>query len=274
MILVALTFDTLRVTGPDRQSWLNGLLTCNLAASKVGDAVLGLSVQKSGKIESEVIVLLGAEDILLGVAAGTGEPLREKLDKHLIMEDAEISLVTPGPAWTLAIGDGAPALLESERAAGPRGGLYSRAGLDVAALVSSEPRKDVANEKEWASFRVLHGIAERGVDYGAENYPQEAALERDAVSFEKGCYLGQEAVFMLEKRGHVQKRLVQLEASEPLERGAQITEPEGKPIGEITTSVDRLALGYVKYKHARDGREVLVAGKPARVTALLALREE
>ena len=47
-----------------------------------------------------------------------------------------------------------------------------------------------------------------GVDFDDKTYPQEAQLEKVAVSFDKGCYLGQEVVCMLEMRGHVKRKLV------------------------------------------------------------------
>jgi glycine cleavage system aminomethyltransferase T len=80
---------------------------------------------------------------------------------------------------------------------------------------------------------------------------------------------------MLEKRGHVAKRLVQLRCEALVERGAPIADPEGKTIGEVTSALagqnGSLALGYVKYKYARSGRELVVEGAPARVTERLAI---
>jgi hypothetical protein len=127
--------------------------------------------------------------------------------------------------------------------------------------------------------RVEHGIAEHGTDFDRDNYPQEPALEKDGVSFNKGCYLGQEAVFMLEKRGHVKKRLVQLMVDGPVATGDVITDAAGAEIGKVTSAVTRsigsnLALGYVKYKHAVEGGELSAAKSPAKVTGLLAIKPE
>ncbi len=72
-----------------------------------------------------------------------------------------------------------------------------------------------------------------GVDFDDQTLPQEASLERLAVSFNKGCYLGQETVFMLEKRGHAKKRLMRLaidtlEAEAPAP-GVEIVLPKAAP---------------------------------------------
>jgi hypothetical protein len=293
-LLVRRSLGTLRVTGKDRLSWLNGLTTQDLAPRKPGDAALGLFVAKNGKIEAEIAILVGNDDVLIGLPADRAASLRDKLDRYLIMEDAAIEVASEPFEWLFAFGPRAPEVLAIALENGARGGVSVRAGLPVAVLAGSPiaPAVDaitqsagdpivVASEAGWQRFRVERGIAERGIDYvDDESYAQEAALENDEVSFAKGCYLGQEAVFMLEKRGHVSKRLVQLVASAPLVVGAEIRDVEGKAIGKITSSAgpsrEELALGIVKYKHARADHELTVVtsdGKTitARVTSLLAI---
>jgi folate-binding protein YgfZ len=279
-MLVPRRFDTLRVTGPDRLTWLNGMVTQAVDKLKPAEGALALSVQKNGKIESEVVLLTGEEDVLLGVREGVGASLREKLDRHLIMENAEVSSVEPGTSWFLVLGDEETAARAARvaRDSGGRAAVVSRAGQRACfAAIGPESGEaggafvtslaagglSVATEEEWLRRRIELGIAEFGADYGVENYAQEALLEKDAVSFDKGCYLGQEAVFMLEKRGHVSKKLVRLEADGPLSRGLKLHDREtDKPVGEITSSFGPSALGFVKYKLAVDGVEVTVQAAP------------
>lgn len=284
VLLVERAFTTLKVSGNDRKSWLNGMVTQDLAPLEAGAAALGISVAKTGKIEAEVAMLLGDDDLWMGVPSDRAERLRDKLDRHLIMEDATIEVSNEPPIWTFAFGPRAREALEVARSNGARGGVTRRGGLEVlvfaeaagggardAILEKIEPSK-LASLPGWDRFRVEKGIAEPGPDYVLdESYPQEAALERDEVSFEKGCYLGQEAVFMLEKRGHVQKRLVQLELETPVAAGVELLDGEGKSVGRVTTVAASLALGVVKYKHAREGRELDAGGVKARVTSLLAI---
>ena len=156
--------------------------------------------------------------------------------------------------------------------------------LDALTASVGDSKLAVASEAGWLRFRIEHGIAERGADYTeGESYPQEAALEKDEVSFSKGCYLGQEAVFMLEKRGHVSKRLVQLEIPTGTAFvGAEVRDLEGGVIGKLTSVAPRdngsIALGMVKYKHARAAHEVRIGGEAegvgARVTSLLAIASD
>ena len=109
-----------------------------------------------------------------------------------------------------------------------------------------------------------------GVDYGDEAYPQEARLEEMAVSFDKGCYLGQEAVFMLQKRGKPPKRLVVLEiGGEAPAVETEVHTADGAKVGRITSVATRdgrtLALGMVKTKHSEDGTELRVGERTATV---------
>src|SRR5947208_2218 len=73
------------VTGGDRQTWLNGLVTAELAGKKPGDGVYGLAVGKTGKILAEVWVVFGEDHLAVAVESGRLEMLQEHFDRHLIM---------------------------------------------------------------------------------------------------------------------------------------------------------------------------------------------
>lgn len=284
---------TLAVTGPDRQSWLNGLVTCDLSKVREGGGAYGLSVSKAGKVQAEIVFLVGAERILAGVRRDLAPALATTFEGYLIMEDAEIR-VDEGLGWLWAFGPAAREAVAGVAAArSARWAALRRGGLDLTAVALptaeieafeadlsaavGSGRAHTLTPAGWARLRVEQGIAEMGIDYDDGNYPQEAALERDAVSFEKGCYLGQETVFMLEKRGHVKNRIVQLEVDGggDLERGAPIEDASGNAVGSVTSAASRgdtwVALGWVKYKHARAGQALSVGGRTARVTERLAI---
>lgn len=283
--------DALLVTGKDRGSWLNGMVTCDVAKIPVGGAAYGLHVGKTGKIAAELWILVGAGDVLCAVPAGRGGELVEALDRYLIMEDCVIGPAPGEWAFALALGPRAGRLAEEAREAGLRAGVGRRAGGD-AAIIAGEPRllepfllavegdaRGVrATSDVWERVRVELGLGTFGVDFDGTAYPQEASVEADGVSFSKGCYLGQEAVFMMQERGHPPRRLVQLavegvDLPAPL---APVTTADGTAIGHVSSRVvsgDRvLALATVKWKHARAGTELQVDGRRATVTPLLATR--
>ena len=89
----------------------------------------------------------------------------------------------------------------------------------------------VGDAEGWDVVRVRAAVPRFGVDFDETTYPQEAALETRAVSFQKGCYLGQEIVCMLEMRGHVKRKLVSLAVavSEPPLPHAPVDDAKGRP---------------------------------------------
>jgi hypothetical protein len=120
------------------------------------------------------------------------------------------------------------------------------------------------SEATWEVARVLANRPRFAVDFDGSSYPQEARLEERAVSFQKGCYVGQEVVHMLQVRGQASRRLVPLHLDALVEPGRELTSPEGKPVGRVTSVIEApdhsvRALGYVKRAHA-EAETVLRAG--------------
>lgn len=289
LLLRADELGTLVITGSERQSWLNGLVTCELAPLGPGGGAYGLSVAKSGKIVAEVWIVLAGERIYLGALRERIDPLREMLERYLVMEDAEVADGSDAHGWILSAGPGAEALIEAGRGLGAEAARADWTGLGGAALVCARGDVDrvlaglathdgaaIATAAAWDVLRIEHNVPRFGIDFDDESYPQEASLEDRAVSFNKGCYLGQETVFMLQMRGHAKKRLVQIaiEGDEDVPVGAEIALPEGGAVGNVTSRVRDpggagvIALGYVKYKHANAGVAVRVAGRGASVVGV------
>lgn len=200
--------DTLLVRGADRKTWLDGLLTCAVKSVAVGSALYGLLLTKQGKIVTDAFLLDDGSALWLGVAVGRGDAVRELLDRYLVMEDAELSLVTEPLAWRLEVG-GAPSASAGALAHGALviGGLQAELSL-------SQPSAEALPDA--AELLAEHGLGVFGVDFDEKDNPHEASLDRIAVSWTKGCYLGQEVVCMQDMRGRVKRRLVALDASASL----------------------------------------------------------
>jgi folate-binding protein YgfZ len=284
LVVAAAERCVLEVTGGDRLSWLNGLLTCQLVGRSAGEAVHGLAVAQKGKIVSDVVVLVGEELARVVVERATVDTLVASFDHHLMMEDAELR--RSGDAVWFVHGPRAADVLAAARAAGGAGGLLDVTGdggavvvgpadgslgdalAHAAAGVGGGPG-DLAG---WDVVRVLAGVGRFGVDFDDATYPQEAALEAKAVSFDKGCYLGQEVVCMLELRGHVKRKLVSLALASnelPAPR-AVIDDGHGAPVGEVTSAARApdgsvRALGMVKYAFIAKGTALVVGGSAATV---------
>jgi folate-binding protein YgfZ len=106
----------------------------------------------------------------------------------------------------------------------------------------------------YEALRIEVGIPRQGFDLDEKTIPQEAFLDQDAVSFTKGCFLGQELVARIDSRGHVNKylrRLTNIEGGRP-PRGAEIASGD-KVVGTVTSSIADAdipagALGYVRHE--------------------------
>ena len=277
----------LRVTGADRVRFLNGMLTADVAKLAPGDACPALQLDRKGHVLAELWVLADPDALLLDVAPGLEAELAAVLEKHVIADDvalaslsdsvAELALEGPGARdAALAIGGAAPEpghFARAEFAGVPivwlaegsvtANGLRALAPLaQVEALAKAlalPPLDDAAAE----ALRIDASQPLFGRDVGTRNFPQEARLER-AVSFTKGCYIGQEIVARIQSRGAVNRLLVKLETEAPVEAGAEVA-LDGLAIGQVTSSVPLpsgrgLALAYLKVEHARAGQRVVVGG--------------
>jgi folate-binding protein YgfZ len=110
---------------------------------------------------------------------------------------------------------------------------------------------DTVEPEVYEAWRIEEGIPVQPLDLDASTIPQEAELEVDAVSFTKGCFLGQELVCRIDSRGHVNRflrRIIDVDGDWPT-RGAEIVAGE-KVVGAVTSvapaSLPTGALGYVR----------------------------
>ncbi|GMV12291.1 MAG: folate-binding protein YgfZ [Myxococcales bacterium] len=253
---------TLAVTGRDRLTWLNGIVTCDVSKVAPGRGALGLILSKAGKVMSDLHIVADAERVYLSVAPGKHGELLEYFDRMLVMEDAEISDRTATHTWLGLHGPraGEAAEVAAARTAGAAGSI-DWTGLGGAALVVERGRRGDALEamharglplvlgtaEDWQLLRLERGVARYGVDYGLDDNPHEAALDQRAVAWNKGCYLGQEVVCMQGMRGKVKRRLVSLTLGGPdvPARGVPVVKVgDDTAVGEVTDArwSERLSL--------------------------------
>jgi hypothetical protein len=280
------------VTGGERLSWLNGLVTQDVGKLAPGAGAYALAVGKTGKMLAELWILAAADRTYLVLARERMEAIRAHFERHLVMEDAEL-----GPLLDRAVifahGPAAPAAIAAARSLGGDAALVDWTGRgDAAVLIAPANTRPeatlsvlaapaapggIVDAAAWEATRIAWGLPRWGQDFDEQTLPQEASLEKLAVCFSKGCYLGQETVFMLEKRGHARKKLVRLavEGAADLAPGAPLTLPDGAEIGAVTSATPTpgggsSAIASLKYKLAEAGTELLAGGHPARVLGLAA----
>ena len=229
-----------------------------------------------GRILADVYALVREDDVWLDVPAAQVEPLLERLDRYIIMEDVDLvhredlHLITAqGPRADVVAEGGWPA---DRLGVGGRQWVVPDAelGAELERLTTRSGELDGGwiSDQAWNHAHVVRGRPRFGVDFGDWTYPQESGLNPVAVSFNKGCYIGQETVVMLENRGKAPKVLWRwrIDGVEPPEGKTPITMADAV-VGEITSAVQEKegisALGFLKRGHEIEGPEGFAVGGAA-----------
>jgi glycine cleavage system T protein len=288
----------IRVTGEDRASFLQGMLSNDVAGLGVGHGCHATFLTVQGKVVADPRVYKLRDCFLLDVEPAAAEGLMDGLERHVVADDVELRDVTrelaavsiQGPradqvVEALAGKSGAPerdlevhevvvagaeAVLVRVRETGELGyELFlpgPRAGDAWAAIAARGKGFDLLPVGH-AAFNVLRieaGIPWYGMDVDDTRLVLEAGLEH-AISTTKGCYLGQEVVERASARGHVNRRLIGLRIlGAGVPQGGAIVRVEGKEVGAVTSAAESPALGrpialaYVRREHLRPGTPVTV----------------
>ena len=286
----------LAVTGADRLSWLQGLVTNDVAALPIGGICDAAYLTPQGRMITDLRVAHQAERTLLDVPASLSEALHKRLDALLFSEDAQIADVSATTAIIEVHGPRAAPIVEGESFV--RDDPFELPGFtafvpvaDAPALVARLVDRGAA-EATLETLDVVRVEAGRPaflMDLDEHTIPLEAGLDRRAISFTKGCYVGQEVIVRITHRGggRVARRLVGLRvhASDLPKRGDVIVS-NGREVGKVTSAVRSpalampIALGFVHRDFAEPGTAVeltsTAASLPAEVSSLpfipLALR--
>ena len=293
-------------SGPDAQRYLNALLTSNVRDLKPGQGATGLLLTPQGHILAEVETLRLPDSILAISHALVRERTFSTFDKFIIMDDVTLEDATPSTGTLDLVGPQVAALLFElcglSVADLPVGGhaevtLWSTPCRAVRhefagnpAIVLIAPREHLATlwRELEARVRAYGGAAvgmaalnslrlESGVpwfshDYDDKNIPHEATLEHSHISYEKGCYTGQEIVERVRSRGHANRRITELQFHSPdaPASGTKLLH-DGAEVGAVTSAgfsplLDRpIGLGYVRREHAAMGTRLDASGTSAEV---------
>ena len=257
----------LLLRGADRRSYLQGLLSNDVAALTRGTGCYATLLTAQGRIISDMRVFELGDGVLLDLEAAVAGSVRTHLDVFVITEDVTVEDVTATLAQVGLYGPKAAEVLSAVKIKGnvPRYELPSSdigadgvdlivPSSDVAALIESlmvagavRINADTANVT-----RIEAGIPRFLVDMDTTTIPLEAGIEDRAISLTKGCYVGQEVIIRVLHRGggRVARRLVGLALDGPAEAGDQVSS-QTREVGRVTSAVDspalgkRLALAYV-----------------------------
>ena len=257
--------DLVVVKGPDATSFLQSLVSQDLDALAVGASAPSLLLSPQGKLLVDFVALRVDENTWwLVCEGGFGEPLAAGLNRFKIRVKADVH---EEPVAALAVRGidvaGAPGVTCIRG----RGGVDVIGAPDAVAAFSAALDVPLRDADAYERARIEAGVPRQGVDIDERTIPQEAFLEQDAVSFTKGCFVGQELVCRIDTRGHVNRLLRRLRASGGLVAGAPVTAGDGKTVGEITSSAGDVALAMVR-REVEPGAQLDAAGVAAVVEAV------
>jgi folate-binding protein YgfZ len=252
----------LRVDGPDAASFLQGQCTQDLRGLKPGQTTPALWLNLKGRIQGESLVLKGPADRWwLWSAHTSGESLRARLEDFVIADDVNVhaedasweQITLAGPAvadWLREVlGGQVPpepgvwvTLGEGLLFAGRRGLPHTWEWLLPAGQTSNAPRPPASlgalSPIALHRARLAAGVAAIPTEFGPQDLPQEAGLESVAISFNKGCYLGQEVMARLHAMGQVRRRLVRVAGPGPAPAATAELRQNEKRFGEIRAVTD------------------------------------
>jgi folate-binding protein YgfZ len=292
------------ISGRDRVRWLNGMISNNVRDLQPGHGVYAFVLNPQGHILGDLHVYNRGDDYVLATDAAQAEKLYPHLKRFIIMDQVEFK---PAEEWA-ALGLQGPKAEETLRAApseppalqplqladvkfgaaqatlvrgdhplSPNYELWLPADQAPAiwdALVKAGATPVGAEALEHA--RVAAGIPRYGRDIRERDLPQETGQMR-ALSFTKGCYIGQEIVERIRARGSLHRGFTGLRIVEgPLPAPGSKVQVGGKDVGEVTSAAVLplnggeipLALGYVRKEAGDPGTIVEAGASRARVEAL------
>jgi folate-binding protein YgfZ len=269
----------LLVSGRDRASYLQGLLTNDTVALKTGEGCYAAYLTPQGRMISDLWVYELGDVILLSLPGDVKDTVLAKLDQFIFSEDVQLGDVTGTFGQVAVVGpEAAPivgSLLDDSPVArltalgehgNSRGSIAAQPAIVTRITDAGEPGFEIYVERAGTGalkarlveagvveldaetaevLRVEAGVPEFHHDMDEETIPLEAGIESRAISLTKGCYVGQEVIIRVLHRGHgrVARKLVGLTLDgDAVPARGSIVKSDQKDVGEITSSVRSIAL--------------------------------
>jgi folate-binding protein YgfZ len=291
------------LVGNDRATFLHGQVTSDIKRLKPGQGGYSALVTNKGRMQSDLNVWNLGDELLLDFEPGLTALVTERLQKFIVADDVQIVDVAPlygllsvqGPRAAEAVRtlDWFPEIPATPFTSGrvddaTLGQVYlmnrprlASAGFDLFVptaslgavfdrliLAAKQQGGGVCGGDAFEVARVEAGVPRFGADLDDSVLPPEAGLDATAVSYQKGCYIGQEVLNRIRSIGHVNRKLVSLRfpaGVTPLPSKGDKLFRDGKEVGTITSAVNSLkwgaplALGYVRREHLEPGTELTLA---------------
>jgi folate-binding protein YgfZ len=276
-------FGKIKITGMDAKMFLHRMISSDVKSLAPGQGVWSLFLDVKGHIQADFKLYEFPDFLLMILQRHLLDRITKGLDRYIISEQVSMKDVSDEYAMFQVLGpQGASELTAKGVSKLPDrnlafesasiGGVdcsVIRLGAGYALLCNSSDASALLNSlslppigmRAFDIFRIEQGLALSGVDFDDTNLPQEARLD-GALNFQKGCYLGQEVMARLDAQGHVNRMMMGITSSQPLNAGDKIYKGD-KEIGRITSAAHsplsngHVALGYVRREAANEAEEVV-----------------
>jgi len=268
-----------KVTGEDRIRYLNGQITNDVSKLPIGASQYAAVLTGKGKIVGDLFLAALPDALLLDAPIELRETLRERFEKFLIADDVVFDDLTGTGSLTHCFGAPAPAVQAGDLVSANR--RFGLPGFDLwrPGVASPSWESPAVGMAEVEAVRIEHGIAAWGREIDGNTLPQEVLLDvgRRGLSYEKGCYVGQETVARIRSIGHVNRKVVFLEQlAGPSALGAEpipLQAADGAEAGRITSVAfspragGEVALAMVGRNHFGFGTELAAGERHYRIAA-------
>jgi folate-binding protein YgfZ len=237
----------LRVSGSDAASWLNDLLSADLAGLNAGSTRRSLLLSPTGRVRADVGVVARDDGFVLVQDPVQDTPIEKALTPYVlssavVLEDVTAALGLLSFPGVTGPPDPAPGPRSRPSVLGGGIDLLPDAGEVAAARAASQEGGLVeATAEALEAWRIRRGRSRAGIDLTEDALPHEAAADA-LIAQDKGCYLGQEAVARVRNLGHPPFVLLSVTAPTALAPGDQV-QAGGAEVGLITSSESRAAAG-------------------------------
>ena len=239
------------IKGKDRAAFLHNFCTNDIKRLEINTAVEAFVPNIKGKCLGYITVFQTADELLLVTANHKVDELVAHLERYIITEDVELSLLGDA-TLTLVTGESIESWLETAQPHGPiiPNHWFTQPSYWLLNSVSDEYSQvlHALSDDEVQAARIAAGTPLYGTDISDEQFAQEVNRDALAISFTKGCYLGQEPIARIDALGNVHWYLTRIDISEAEAKTGVTMTSEGKPVVK-TRSISTLtnqALAYVK----------------------------
>ena len=244
-----------RISGPDRVRFLNGQVTNDVSRDLSKEAVAACLCTLKGKVEALLWVSSTEDSLIVDGELSQREEVFNRLERYLIADDCEIVDETERMKLVHHFIDGQPGVTATR---------VGKPGKDLWVQVDSLPpdflEENRLSPSEFAVAGILACVPRAGYEISGETFPAELGLDRWAVDFHKGCYLGQEIVSRIESVGRVKRVLRPLMTENPTKIGENVTnslEETGKITGPFEPVSENYYLGLGLFRISGEHAEMI-----------------